>query len=83
MSGMSVKGQIMIQDARGGGFSAEVFPTRLDAAIQLMREMIRQAPDAYQAMEKIDVSVAEMISEERKDLDMEAEAERLLRGEEP
>ncbi len=83
MSGMSVSGQIMIQEPSGSGFSAHVYPTRLDAAIQLLRAMIRRAADAEQAMAQIENAVAELISEERHDLDMEMATERRRRGEEP
>lgn len=83
MSGMSVSGQIMIQEPEAGGFSAHVYPTRLDAAIQLLRVMIRRAADAEQAMAQIESAVAELISEERHDFDMEMATERRRRGEEP
>lgn len=83
MSGMSVSGQIMIQEPQAGGFSANVYPTRLDAAIQLLRVMIRRAADEQQAMAQIENAVAELISEERHDLDMEMATERRRRGEEP
>ena len=62
MSGMSVSGQIMIQEPEAGGFSAHVYPTRLDAAIQLLRVMIRRAADEQQAMAQIESAVAELIS---------------------
>ncbi|MDH0758051.1 hypothetical protein N5C70_15220 [Pseudomonas juntendi] len=65
MSGMSVTGQIMIQEPEAGGFSAHVYPTRLDAAIQLLRVMIRRAADEQQAMDQIEKAVAELIGEER------------------
>lgn len=83
MSGMSVSGQIMIQEPEAGGFSAHVYPMRLDAAIQLLRVMIRCAADEQQAMAQIESAVAELISEERHDLDMEMATERRRRGEEP
>ncbi|WP_302088179.1 hypothetical protein [Pseudomonas putida] len=83
MSGMSITGQIMIQEPAAGGFSAHVYPTRLDAAIQLLRVMIRRAADEHQAMAQIESAVAELISEERHDLDMEEATERRRRGEEP
>lgn len=83
MSGMNVSGQIMIQEPQAGGFSANVYPTRLDAAIQLLRVMIRRAADAEQAMAQIESAVAELISEERHDLDMEMATERRRCGEEP
>lgn len=83
MSGMSVSGQIMIQEPAAGGFSAHVYPTRLDAAIHLLRVMIRGAADEQQAMTQIENAVAELISEERHDLDMEMATERRRRGEEP
>lgn len=83
MSGMSVSGQIMIQEPAAGGFSAHVYPTRLDAAIQLLRMMIRRADEEQQAMAQIENAVAELISEERHDLDMEMATERRRRGEEP
>lgn len=83
MSGTSVSGQVMIQEPEAGGFSAQVYPTRLDAAIQLLRVMIRRAADEQQAMAQIENAVAELISEERHDLDMEMATERRRRGEEP
>ena len=83
MSGMNVSGQIMIQEPQAGGFSANVYPTRLDAAIQLLRVMIRRAADEQQAMAQIENAVAELIGEERHDLDMEMATERRRRGEEP
>lgn len=83
MSGMNVSGQIMIQEPSCSGFSAHVYPTRLDAAIQLLRVMIRRATDEQQAMTNIENAVAELISEERHDLDMEMASERRRRGEEP
>ena len=83
MSGLNVSGQIMIQEPSAGGFSAHVYPTRLDAAIQLLRVMIRRAADEQQAMDQIEKAVAELIGEERHDLDMEMATERQRRGEEP
>ncbi|MBC2655525.1 hypothetical protein H7A76_31955 [Pseudomonas sp. MSSRFD41] len=80
---MSVSGQVMIQEPAAGGFLAQVSPTPLDAAIQLLRVMIRRAADGQQAMAQIESAVAELISEERHDLDMEAATERRRRGEEP
>ena len=83
MSGMNVSGQVMVQEPSGSGFSAHVYPTRLDAAIQLLRVMIRSAADEQQAMAQIESAVAELISEERHDFDMEMATERRRRGEEP
>lgn len=83
MSGISGSGQVMIQEPAAGGFSAHVYPTRLDAAIQLLRVMIRRAADDQQAMDQIEKAVSELISEERHDLDMEMATERRRRGEEP
>jgi len=83
MSGISVSGQVMIQEPEAGGFSAHVYPTHLDAAIQLLRVMIRRAADDQQVMDQIEKAVAELISEERHDLDMEMATERRRRGEEP
>lgn len=67
MSGMSISGKIMVQEPQAGGFSAEVYQTRLDAAIQLLRVMIRRASDAQQAIEQIEKAVAELIIDERSD----------------
>lgn len=83
MSGMSISGQIMIQEPEAGGFSAQVYPTRLDAAIQLLRVMIRRASDEQQAMDQIEKAVADLIGEERHDLEMEMATERRRLGEEP
>ncbi|UVM65067.1 hypothetical protein LOY34_17185 [Pseudomonas sp. B21-009] len=83
MSGMNVSGQIMIQEPSGSGFSAHVYPTRLDAAIQLLRVMIRRADDQEVSIGAIESAVAELISEERHDLEMEMASERRRRGEEP
>ncbi|MND86793.1 hypothetical protein D3C81_1404700 [compost metagenome] len=83
MSGMNVSGQIMIQEPSGSGFSAQVYPTRLDAAIQLLRVMIRRADDQEASIVAIERAVAELISEERHDLEMEMATERRRRGEEP
>ncbi|WP_313731243.1 hypothetical protein [Pseudomonas sp.] len=80
---MNVSGQVMVQEPSSSGFSAHVYPTRLDAAIQLLRVMIRRAADDQQAMAQIESAVAELISEERHDLDMEMATERRSRGEEP
>lgn len=83
MSGMNVSGQILIQEPSASGFVAHVYETHLDAAIQLLRVMIRRAADEQQAMAHIKSAVAELISEERHDLDMEMASERRRRGEEP
>lgn len=83
MSGMNVSGQILIQEPSSSGFIAHVYPSRLDAAIQLLRVMIRRAKDEGEAMSEIEDAVAELISEERHDLDMEMATERRRRGEEP
>lgn len=83
MSGMNVSGQIMIQEPEAAGFSAQVYPTRLDAAIQLLRVMIRRAADEQLAMDQIEKAVAELIAEERHDLDMEMATERRRCGVEP
>ncbi|WP_256590461.1 hypothetical protein [Pseudomonas sp. Irchel 3A18] len=83
MSGMSASGQVLVQEPAASGFIAHVYETRLDAAIQLLRVMIRRAADEQQAMDTIENAVAELISEERHDLDMEMATERRRQGEEP
>lgn len=83
MSGMNVSGQIMVQEPQSGGFSARVYPNHLDAAIQLLRVMIRRAADEQQAMAQIEAAVTELIGEERHDFDMEMASERRRRGQEP
>lgn len=65
MSGMNVSGQILIQEPSARGFSAQVYQTRLDAAIQLLRVMIRRSAEQQQAIDQIEKAVAELIIDER------------------
>lgn len=69
MSGMSISGQIMIQEPSASGFSADVYPTRLDAAIQLLRVIIRRSADEQQAIEQIEKAVAELIRDEKREIE--------------
>lgn len=83
MTGMNVLGQILVQEPSSSGFIARAYPTRFDAAMQLLREMIRRAESREAAMSEIENAVAELISEERHDLEMDMATERRRRGEEP
>lgn len=83
MSGMNVSGQILIQEPSASGFVAHVYETRLDAAIQLLRVMIRRAADEQKTIDQIENAIAELISEERHELDMDLASERRRHGEEP
>lgn len=83
MSGMNVSGQVLVQEPSGTGFIAYVYPTRLDAAIQLLRVMIRRAGDEEAALSEVETAVAELISEERHNLEMDMATERRRHGEEP
>lgn len=69
MSGMNVSGKIMVQEAQGGGFEAHVYPSRVAAAIQLLRVEIRRAKDEISAIQEIESLVAELITEEREALE--------------
>lgn len=69
MSGMNVSGMIMVQEAQRGGFEAHVYPTRIAAAIQLLRIEIRRADDTESTLLNIDAQVSELIASERADLE--------------
>lgn len=67
MSGMNVSGLIMVQEAQRGGFEAHVYPTRLAAAIQLLRVEIRRSKSPGCTMAQIELQVAELIRGEMED----------------
>lgn len=69
MSGMNVSGKIMVQEAQGGGFEAHVYQSRVAAAIQLLRLEIRRSKDEIATIEEVESLVAELIADERKELD--------------
>lgn len=69
MSGMNVSGQILVQEARGGGFEVSVYPTRLDAAIQLLRTEIRRSAVSDELINKVEADIAFLIASERADLE--------------
>lgn len=69
MSGMNVSGMIMVQEAQRGGFEAHVYPSRVAAAIQLLRVEIRRASDTEGALFNIETQVSELIASERADLE--------------
>ena len=69
MSGMNVSGMIMVQEAQRGGFEAHVYPTRVDAAIQLLRVEIRRSKDEVATIDEVESLVAELIADERKFLE--------------
>ncbi len=64
MSGMSVSGLIMVQEAQAGGFEAHVYPTRIAAAIQLLRVEIRRAKNEEETLRQIETEVSELITSE-------------------
>lgn len=69
MSGMNVSGKIMVQEAQGGGFEAHVYPSRVAAAIQLLRVEIRRSQDEVATISDIESLVAQLIEAERKELE--------------
>lgn len=69
MSGMNVSGMIMVQEAQRGGFEAHVYPTRVAAAIQLLRVEIRRAKDVEVTIQEVESLVAELVADERKFLE--------------
>ena len=69
MSGMNVSGMIMVQEAQRGGFEAHVYPSRIAAAIQLLRVEIRRAINTEGAIFDIETQVFELIASERADLE--------------
>lgn len=69
MSGMNVSGMIMVQEAQRGGFEAHVYPSRLAAAIQLLRVEIRRSKDEVATIEEVESLVAELVADERKSLE--------------
>lgn len=64
MSGMNISGLIMVQEAQAGGFEAHVYPTRIAAAIQLLRVEIRRAKNEEETLRQIEAEVAELIASE-------------------
>lgn len=69
MSGMNVSGMIMVQEAQRGGFEAHVYPTRVAAAIQLLRVEIRRSKDVDSTIAEVESLVAELVADERKFLE--------------
>ena len=69
MSGMNVSGMIMVQEAQRGGFEAHVYPTRVAAAIQLLRVEIRRAKDVEVTIQEVESLMAELVADERKFLE--------------
>lgn len=69
MSGMNVSGMIMVQEAQRGGFEAHVYPSRVAAAIQLLRVEIRRSIDEVATIEEVESLVAELVADERKFLE--------------
>jgi len=69
MSGMNVSGMIMVQEAQRGGFEAHVYPSRVEAAIQLLRVAIRRSTNEIATIEEVESLVAELVAEERKFLE--------------
>lgn len=69
MSGMNVSGMIMVQEAQRGGFEAHVYPSRVAAAIQLLRVEIRRASNTEVAIFDVETQVSDLIASERADLD--------------
>lgn len=69
MSGMNVSGKIMVQEAQGGGFEAHVYPSRVAAAIQLLRIEIRRSQNEIAKIGEIESLVAQLIADERTDLE--------------
>lgn len=83
MSSLHAWGQILVQEASADGFSLHVYPDSVQAAIALLRRAIRNADDEGRQMEEIESAIAELISEERHQLDMDMATERRRTGEEP
>lgn len=69
MSGMIVNGLIMVQEAQSCGFKAYVYPSRIEAAIQLLRVEIRNSALAENTIRLIEGEVADLIASERADLE--------------
>ncbi|MGB4485792.1 MAG: hypothetical protein WBI95_09830 [Pseudomonas veronii] len=57
---------IMVQEAQRGGFEAHVYPTRVAAAIQLLRVEIRRSKNVDSTISEVESLVAELAADERK-----------------
>ena len=66
MSGMNVSGMIMVQEAQRGGFEAHVYPSRVAAAIQLLRVEIRRSKEVDSTIAQVESLVSELVADERK-----------------
>lgn len=64
MSGMNVSGKVMVQEAQAGGFEAHVYPSRMDAAIQLLRVEIRRAVDPERTIHDVELKLNELLARE-------------------
>lgn len=64
MSGINATGKIMVQEVQAGGFEAHVYPSRIAAAIQLLRVEIRRARNEEETLRQIEAEVAELIASE-------------------
>lgn len=69
MSGMSVSGKIMVQEAQASGFDAHVYPDHVSAAIQLLRTAIRRSRDEGVAIAQVEQAVADLIESEKADIE--------------
>lgn len=65
MSGISASGKIMIQEPCASGFDVNVYPTRLAAAIQLLRVEIRRAQDSEAMASLVEREVINLVAGER------------------
>jgi len=72
MSGIRARGLIMVQEAAGIGFKADVYDDHLSAAIQLLRISIRRpvrTNECKAVIAQIEQQVADLIASERADLE--------------
>lgn len=65
MSGMSVSGKIMVQEAQAGGFEAHVYPSRIEAAFQLLRVEIRRSVYPERTIHDVETGLNSLIERER------------------
>lgn len=65
MSGLFVTGKVMIQEPAASGFECNVYPTRIAAAIQLLRIEVRRSSAPEASIAEVESQVAELIAHER------------------
>ena len=64
MSGMHVGGKIMVQEPCASGFDCKVYPSRLEAAIQLLRVEIRRSTNPEATIKDVQGAVSGLLEGE-------------------